>query len=322
MVVLDINEVKIGDVVAAPVMINNFEIVKAGTVVYPSLVDILKNLGIKKIWIANLNIEYKKLTKLHLGQTKLYNNLANFAKTYSRRLDCYEDVISDYDSSLMQHSVNVSMITGMILSDYKLPLFQRKNIIAGALLHDLGKLDIEPLILNKPGKLTPDEYEVIKQHTIKGFVSAGQLRLPGYTKDIILHHHENYDGSGYPEGISKDSISLGSMAVHIADVYEARCSKRVYKDANARVDIKEDMKKYIGTMFDEEVFKHFEENVPTYFRGEIISVDGNEYVVVGYTENKQPILQCIGTGKIFTHDELVSSVKEVFIVDSIHVRTL
>ena len=319
MVIVDISEVKTGDVIAAPVRINDIEIVRSGTVASMSLISVLKNLGVKSVWIASLDIEFKKLSKINPRKTKTYNNLAKFAKSYSSRITGFEDVTRDFDNNLLSHSVNVSIITNMIISEFRLPLFRRKNIITGALLHDVGKLRINPLILNKPGKLTAEEYEVIKQHPIHSFEMGGELRLPNVAKTVMFQHHENFDGSGYPLGLKGDDIHIGSMAVHIADVYEARCSKRIYKDANARFEIKEDMKHDIGTMFDKRVFEAFDKNVPLYFKGEEVSIDGEHYLVVGYDDNRNPVFQSKNSGDIFTHNELMSNVKEVLVVNSIHI---
>lgn len=320
MLLIDIDGAKVGDIIAAPVKLNGIEIVKPGMSITQSLIINLKNLGIKQLHIASLDIEFKKLSKHNVRQTKAYDNLVKFALSYNNKMNVYEDIINSFDSSLMHHSMNVSMIASMIISDYKLPLFMRRNILSGAILHDIGKLDIDPAILNKPGKLTKEEFEIIKQHTTFGYDSAKQLHMPRTVKDVIVQHHENYNGTGYPYNLSKDEISLGAMVVHIADVYEARCSKRVYKDANARKDIKDDMRTQVGTMFSPEVFEHFDKNVPLYFKGETVLIDETEYLVVGYSNDKSPVFQNTENGDVFTHDELVSSVKHIFVVDSIHIK--
>ena len=320
MVIIDIDKVKIGDIVATPVRINKTVIVNPGTVLSPSLVSKLKNLGIKSVWIASLDIEFKKLSRISRSKTKLYNSLARFAKTYSNRIGNLEDIICEYDHGLVRHSLNTSMITNMIISDYTLPLFRRRNIITGAILHDLGKLEVDPLILNKPGKLSKEEFEIIKQHPAFGYESATNLRLADGIKDIILHHHENYDGSGYPDGLSGKEISIGAMAVHIADVYEARCSKRIYKEANARQEIKEDMKSLVGTMFAPDVFEHFRNNVPTYFKGELLAANGDNFLVVGYDYRYHPLFQNTASGEIYTYSELAAVVKDSIIFDSIQIK--
>ena len=107
----------------------------------------------------------------------------------------------------------------------------------GAVMHDVGKIAISDTILNKPGKLTPEEYEIMKTHTIQGakiLEKIPQMKNHGaftYAHDIARHHHERWDGSGYPDGLKGDEITIWSQIVSLADVYDALVSKRVYKEA-------------------------------------------------------------------------------------------
>lgn len=107
-------------------------------------------------------------------------------------------------------------------------------------MHDVGKIAIPDAILNKPGRLTPEEFEVMKTHTIQGALMlerVPQLRdseAYHYACDIARHHHERWDGGGYPDGLRGDEISLWAQIVSLADVYDALICKRVYKDALPR----------------------------------------------------------------------------------------
>lgn len=112
-------------------------------------------------------------------------------------------------------------------------------IATASIMHDVGKIAIPDYILNKPGKLTKEEYEIMKTHTVQG--SELLLRIPQmhdhdtfkYAYDIARHHHERYDGRGYPDGLKGDEISIWAQIVSLADVYDALVSKRVYKKAYA-----------------------------------------------------------------------------------------
>lgn len=111
------------------------------------------------------------------------------------------------------------------------------DISLASIMHDVGKIAIPDAILNKPGRLTPEEFDIMKTHTTQG----GELlkKIPQmreheafrYAYDIAVHHHERYDGSGYPDGLKGDEISLWAQIVSLADVYDALTSKRCYKDA-------------------------------------------------------------------------------------------
>lgn len=111
------------------------------------------------------------------------------------------------------------------------------HISLASIMHDVGKISIPDAILNKPGKLTAEEFDIMKTHTTHGAGLLGQIPqmrdLPffKYAFDIARHHHERWDGRGYPDGLKGDEIPVWAQIVSIADVYDALVSKRVYKEA-------------------------------------------------------------------------------------------
>lgn len=110
-------------------------------------------------------------------------------------------------------------------------------IALASIMHDVGKIAIGDAILNKPGRLTPEEFAIMKTHTTQGALLLEKIpqmckhEAFGYAYDIALHHHERWDGRGYPEGLKGNEISVPAQVVSLADVYDALVSKRVYKDA-------------------------------------------------------------------------------------------
>ena len=114
---------------------------------------------------------------------------------------------------------------------------EKEQIAIASIMHDVGKIAVPDAILNKPGKLTPDEFEIMKTHTIKGaelLERIPQMKRHNafkYAYDIARHHHERYDGRGYPDGLKGGEITVWAQIVSLADVYDALVSKRVYKDA-------------------------------------------------------------------------------------------
>lgn len=142
------------------------------------------------------------------------------------------------------HVVHIRMLTEMLLEQlvkrtdrYALDSNTRMLITTGSALHDIGKIGIDDKILNKPGRLTPEEFEEMKKHTIIGaemLKSLGRYQNEPLIKtahEICRWHHERYDGRGYPDGLRGDEIPISAQVVSIADVYDALVSERVYKKA-------------------------------------------------------------------------------------------
>ena len=142
------------------------------------------------------------------------------------------------------HVRRIHDITHYLLSETEmgrgLSPHEIEEIALASILHDVGKIAVPDAILNKPGRLTPEEFEVMKTHTTQGAALLDripQLRQHGsyrYALDIARHHHERWDGRGYPDGLRGEEISVWAQVVSLADVYDALSCKRVYKAAFPR----------------------------------------------------------------------------------------
>lgn len=132
-------------------------------------------------------------------------------------------------------------------------------------LHDMGKIGVPIEILNKPGKLTPAEMDIIKTHTTLGhrILESSDLSVIKCAAQIALSHHECWDGSGYPQGLSGTNIPLDARIVAVADVYDAMLSQRAYKPAWEEELVISEMKAMRGTKFDPEILDLFLNNLPT-----------------------------------------------------------
>jgi diguanylate cyclase (GGDEF)-like protein/putative nucleotidyltransferase with HDIG domain len=128
----------------------------------------------------------------------------------------------------------------------------------GALLHDVGKLTIPPEVLNKPGRLTAEEWALVKHHPVAGVQMLADIEFPWDVRPIVESHHERWDGAGYPYGLAGEAIPLTARILCIADVYDALTSERSYKKPVSHEQALEMMRSEVGAQFDPELFAHFE----------------------------------------------------------------
>ncbi|MFN3467499.1 MAG: HD domain-containing phosphohydrolase, partial [Candidatus Brocadiales bacterium] len=123
------------------------------------------------------------------------------------------------------------------------------RIEMASLLHDVGKIGTIEGVLDKPGKLTPEEWDLVKQHCARGVQIIRPVERFNSLIPMILYHHEHYDGKGYPEGIEGEKIPLGARIIGVADAVDAMCSERPYRKAKPIEEVVEELKKNAGTQF-------------------------------------------------------------------------
>jgi HD-GYP domain-containing protein (c-di-GMP phosphodiesterase class II) len=134
-----------------------------------------------------------------------------------------------------------------------LPEEELKTLRLAGLIHDVGKIGIEDMILRKPGRLTEEEYAVIRTHPERGVQIIEPLDFLRDTVPIIRHHHEYFDGSGYPAGLAGDRIPLGARVVAVADTFDAITSSRAYRRARGEEAAVAEIRRCSGTQFDPEI---------------------------------------------------------------------
>jgi putative nucleotidyltransferase with HDIG domain len=173
--------------------------------------------------------------------------------------------LKNKDDYTFQHSVGVCALMTGFAKVLELKRQTIADISIGALLHDIGKMRVPPEILNKPGRLTDAEFDEIKQHVVYGREILQDAPWVGRTAfNVMDHHHERYDGSGYPEGLKAAGISSVGQMASIVDVYDALTSERVYHTAMMPVEALRKLQEWAQFHFNEELVAHFVRSLGIY----------------------------------------------------------
>lgn len=184
----------------------------------------------------------------------------DFIKNIINKYNLYNYLkeIKKYDEDTFIHCIRVSIISLLLAQKLNFDKNSIEELIITALLHDLGKIQINKKILNKKERLTTEEFNLIKTHSIFGYnLLKNNENISNITKISILFHHENENGSGYPFNLKNNEIPLYSKIVHIADNYDALKSKRVYKDSFTKESCITYLQSNKDIMFDSNILKEF-----------------------------------------------------------------
>jgi putative nucleotidyltransferase with HDIG domain len=189
--------------------------------------------------------------------------------------------LKDKDNYTYMHSVAVCALMVSLARQLGLEDGQIHQAGLAGLLHDVGKMMIPPEILNKPGKLTDIEFNIVKNHPSEGH----QLLLKGIgisdiVRDVCLHHHEKMDGSGYPEQLADDQISLYAKMSAICDVYDAITSNRPYKNGWEPAEAIRKMAEWSKSHFDQRIFQAFVRSIGIYPTGSLVRLASLKLAVV------------------------------------------
>jgi putative nucleotidyltransferase with HDIG domain len=183
--------------------------------------------------------------------------LANLEKSYDITLEVLGDALDLKDKETEFHSRRVTAYTIAIAHKMGLPKDDISVIARGAFLHDIGKIAIPDDILLKPGKLTDEEMDTMKEHCYLGYKIISRIPFLAEAAEIIYAHQERYDGTGYPRKLKGDQIPLGARMFSIADTLDAMTSTRAYRRAQSFDAARKEIEAWSGRQFDPEIVKVF-----------------------------------------------------------------
>jgi HD-GYP domain-containing protein (c-di-GMP phosphodiesterase class II) len=194
----------------------------------------------------------------------LTDPLDRIEASYTEAIVALVAAVEARDRYTKGHSARVSQMAVLIGEGLRLPGSALRSLGRAGLVHDVGKLSIPDAILSKPGRLTAEEYDVVKEHPTRGFEVIGRIaslheELPG-----VLHHHEWYDGSGYPHGLRGEEIPLAARILAVADVYDALTSERPYRGALSPDEALAHLRRMAGTQFDGPIVEAFARIEPSW----------------------------------------------------------
>ena len=154
------------------------------------------------------------------------------------------------DGYTLGHGERVAALAILVGQQMRVPAPKLRAIAAGALLHDVGKIGIPDAVLHKRGPLDVQEYDVIKEHTTRGDTMISAAHAGPIERAVVRHHHERWDGTGYPDQLAGEAIPLEARIVAVADVYDALRSNRAYREARSRADAVSIIEAGSGTQLD------------------------------------------------------------------------
>lgn len=206
--------------------------------------------------------------------------------------------ISIYDDYTLNHSINMMLLSIVIANDSGFNMGQIKKLALGCIFHDIGKTFIPIEIINKPGKFTEEEFELVKSHTVRGYeFLTNYTDLQSVSRNISLNHHEREDGLGYPRGLKGDEIHIFSKIASICDVFDALTSDRPYRRALPVNEAMEYILASGGSQFNTGIIRQFVNSINVYTKDTLVLLsDGREGVVYETNEgfNTRPKIKIYG----------------------------
>jgi len=262
------------------------------------------------------NINSEEIKKAIGG---ILNDMLNSKDAVINLLD-----IKDYDDYTYTHCINVSTISLMIGRKLNLTKEQLFQLGEGALLHDLGKIKIPENVLNKPSKLSENEFEIMKKHPLYTYeILKDKKEVSEISKFIAMQHHEKFDGTGYPFGLKGEKINYFARIVALADVYDALTTARSYKKAMSPYKAMQIIVSGSGKHFDPQLLKEMLKILSIYPPGSYVELNTGEKAIIKKINDKNvlgPVVEVLkmNNNKVIGQYEMnLAARKNVFIKGAI-----
>lgn len=252
---------------------------------------------VHSIFMEEEGAEASKEWRIRRLVTEVVENILNNGDVMYNMMD-----LKNYDGYTFFHSVNVAVLSAILGARYGLDEYELRILTTAALLHDIGKKFLDINVLNAKRALTEAENEIVKQHSKLGYEFLREHY--SFSSEVclaVLQHHESYDGSGYPQRVSGEEISLNARIIKLADVYDAMTTKRPYRDALSPSDATEYIMAMCGAEFDPKLVELFLKWVAVYPVGcKVLLSDGRKAVVTQNFQNfvLRPVVKVVGTEEL------------------------
>lgn len=233
----------------------------------------------------------------NVDQNSLLKSVSRLLKKSRNGIHVFDMLhcLRDLNDQTFAHSINVSLICYVIGSWLGFSRKELETLTLSGVLHDIGKVTLPPELILKPTKLTDDEYETIKTHSVRGYNILREKDVDNHVKFSAMMHHERCDGSGYPMGLRADQIDSHAKIVAIADVYEAMTSARVYRNAVCPFEVIHILEDEGMTKYDTQYLMCFLEHLTlSYINSDVRLSNGSEGKIVMLNKHSlsRPVVKC------------------------------
>ncbi len=211
-------------------------------------------------------LDSQKKEMLSFLESEINRKTEELKTVYLSVLSSLAQAMEKRDMGTYGHCRRVSYCSRLIAATLDLSEKEREDLKVAATLHDIGKIGISDFVLGKKGPLNEEEKTIIRNHPVKGIEILKPIKHFESILPVILHHHENYDGSGYPSGLSGENIPLLARIIAVADTYDAILSIRPYRSAATHNEAIVELMRCSGRQFDASVVNSFVEASRKYFR--------------------------------------------------------